>query len=89
MAYLYILSRKDEDWKYEHEWRYVDVGLHGNGDKGIQCKRFKIKAVYLGINCNSEKINEIIKLSVSKNFRVYKMKKTCYGLEPEQLTKNV
>lgn len=84
MAYLYILSRKAEAWKYEREWRYVDFGFYGNEDKGTQCKQFKIKAVYLGINCKSEKIEEIMKQSDRQNFKVYRMKKTCYGLKPEQ-----
>lgn len=85
-AYLYILSRKNEAWKYENEWRYTDLYFGRNNDDGMQCKQFKVKAVYLGINCNDkDKMNEILEISKRQKFEVYKMIKTHYGLEPQLL----
>ena len=73
---LYILSRKDLGWKYENEWRYVDYSYENQKrEKGIKCKLFKIKAVYLGMNCNTEKRNKILELAKNHKFDVYDMQK--------------
>lgn len=85
-AYLYILSRKNKAWNYENEWRFTDLYFGSDNNNGMQCKQFKVKAVYLGINCNDKnKLNEIVEISKQQKFEVYKMIKTHYGLKPQLL----
>jgi len=85
-AYLYILSRKNEAWKYENEWRYTDLYFDKNNDDGMRCKQFRVKSVYFGLNCNDKnKMNEVLEISKCQNFEVYKMIKTHFGLEQKPL----
>ena len=81
---LYILSRKQEEWSYENEWRYsVGNPLRHYSNESHE---FVIKAVYLGLNFNdSEMLNSILKYSKKSEFQVYQMKKTNQGLKPEEI----
>ena len=64
----------------------LQIYIGSDNNNGMQCKQFKVKAVYLGINCNDKnKLNEIVEISKQQKFEVYKMIKTHYGLKPQLL----
>ena len=73
---------KSDDWSYEKEWRLI---LKSN--EGILCKVPSPKAIYLGINIDTEYKDWLIDIAKIKNMKIYQMvmKKDKYGLDYEEI----
>ena len=69
--YLSITSKSDE-WKYEKEWRIIDLYQEKN-DLFVEC-RHVIKSIILGVRCPETEQNAILKWAKDENIIVYKMK---------------
>jgi len=63
-----LLCTKDEDWKYQDEWRII-------GTAKSKAKGLKVKNVYLGFNVTKENETAMIECARRKGFGVYRMQK--------------
>lgn len=88
--HLNIAFTKSKEWKYEKEWRLLEIEDRSKkGSNGFKIPFIKPKSIYLGCKISDKLKKDIIKLCNQKNIEVYQMNmvKGSFKLNSEKIEK--
>ncbi|QTB29077.1 DUF2971 domain-containing protein [Lysinibacillus sphaericus] len=70
---FFLTLMKHSSWRYEKEWRFIAMDIEQKYEFGFT-KELPIQptAIYFGINCREEDINDITRIVKGTSIKLYK-----------------